>query len=192
MTMKWWGGVMVGLAVSLSACGDRSAGVVGPPAGSGGSPVAVGPVAGGQTGGAGPTADEQQILSEVNAVRAQARDCGSVHFAAAGPLTWNAQLATAARLHSQDMADRSYFAHDTPDGVTPQTRMERAGYTGWTATGENIAAGYTVSKVMAGWLASPGHCENIMRPQFRELGVGIYSKPGSAYGSYFTQDFGAR
>ncbi len=187
MTMKWGAGVVVGLAVSLSACGGRSAGVVGPPAG-GTSPIA----SGSSVGSAGPAPDEQQILNEVNAARAQARDCGSVHFAAAGPLTWNAALATAARLHSQDMADRSYFAHDTPDGVTPQTRMERAGYTGWTATGENIAAGYTVSNVMAGWLASPGHCQNIMRPQFRELGVGIYSKPGSSYGTYFTQDFGTR
>lgn len=56
--------------------------------------------------------------------------------------------------------------------------------------GENIAAGYdTVSAVMDGWLASPGHCANLMNPNFTQIGVAcIRGSTGNAYGTYWTMD----
>ncbi len=63
------------------------------------------------------------------------------------------------------------MSHVGSDGSSFKDRIEREQYT-WSAAGENIAAGYrTVSSVMNGWLASPGHCKNIMSPNFTEFGA---------------------
>ena len=56
------------------------------------------------------------------------------------PLAWNAQLAQAAQGHSQDMATNQYQSHTGSDGSTPQQRMQAAGYTNATSTGENVYA----------------------------------------------------
>lgn len=69
------------------------------------------------------------------------------------------------------MADHETMSHVGSDGSSFKDRIEREQYT-WSAAGENIAAGYhTVSSVMNGWLASPGHCKNIMSPNFTEFGA---------------------
>ena len=59
-------------------------------------------------------------------------------------------------------------------------------------TGENIAFGpESVEEVVAGWLASPGHCANIMDPRFREMGVAVAL--GRKRGHfYWVQDLGAQ
>lgn len=101
------------------------------------------------------------------------------------------QLATAARAHSADMAANNYFDHNSQDGTKFSARLTTAGYS-WIAAGENIAAGYrTATAVMTGWMASKGHCENILSGAFDELGVGVASGSGT-YGVYWTQDFGRR
>jgi len=139
----------------------------------------------------GASAYEQRVLELTNQARAQARTCGTTSYAAAAPLTYNANLRTAAYDHSRDMAVRNYFSHTNPDGLSPFQRMTNAGYTGWTTAGENIAAGQTTpEQVVQGWLQSPGHCANIMNARFRELGVGYYA--GGSYRHYWTQNFGTR
>lgn len=103
----------------------------------------------------------------------------------------NSLLDTVARAHSADMAANNYFSHDSQDGTKFSARMTAGGYD-WVAAGENIAAGYRTAKiVMTGWMASKGHCENILNGQFAELGVGVVTGAGS-YGIYWTQDFGRR
>jgi uncharacterized protein YkwD len=116
------------------------------------------------------------------------------------PLTANAQLELASDKQSADMVARRYFDHDTPDGVDPQQRIAAAGYNppgGW--TGENIAWGGgsdgSVAAQMDKLMHSPGHRENILRPEFREMGVGIaYGRPeGKTTGPRamtITTDFG--
>lgn len=129
---------------------------------------------------------EEEVLLEVNEARAAGANCGGQDFAATHPLTMNGALRCAARVHSRDMAERGYFDHDNPDGESPFDRMERAGYQ-FRAAGENIAQGYpTPEAVVDGWLESPGHCRNIMSPDFTEIGVGFWSM-----GSYWTQTFAA-
>jgi uncharacterized protein YkwD len=135
-------------------------------------------------------AEGQKLLAQVNAKRAQARQCGAQSFAATKPLVWNATLGMAAETHSRAMANGNFFAHTDSDGRTPGDRAELAGYSAQQA-GENIAAGLDASsKVVDGWLASPGHCANLMNPQFSELGAAYAVDPKSDAGIYWTALFG--
>ncbi|WP_457637939.1 CAP domain-containing protein [Oceanithermus sp.] len=112
---------------------------------------------------------ELQVLQETNAARA-------AH--GLPPLAWDENAARAARDHARDMLERGYFAHNTPEGITPAERMWAAGVYE-VEVGENIAyyEGYTpqqaVAKAVDDWMHSPPHRENILRPEFTHLGVGI-------------------
>lgn len=129
----------------------------------------------------------QAMLAAVNQARATARTCGTTQYAAAPPLTLDSRLTTAAQGHSTDMATRNFFSHTGSNGSTPWARITATGYR-YSYAGENIAAGYaTVDAVMRGWLASPGHCANIMNRNFTQLGVGYAT--GGSYRHYWTQDF---
>lgn len=136
-------------------------------------------------------AEGQKLLAELNVARSRARQCGTQSFAAATPLTWNATLATAAETHARSMANNNYFDHKDRDGRTPGDRAELAGYSGQ-QIGENIAAGQdSVRKVVDGWVASPGHCANLMNPQYQELGAAYAVDPKSDSGIYWTVMFGS-
>jgi uncharacterized protein YkwD len=94
------------------------------------------------------------------------------------PLARNASLALASQRHSDDMALRNYYEHDTPEGVDSATRVAGAGYPIPGATvGENIHWGVeaeaTPVRIFRDWMESPGHRENILRPAFTEVGVGV-------------------
>ncbi len=132
----------------------------------------------------------QRVLELANGARAQSRRCGSKFFAAVPPLSLSSKLTRAAVEHSKDMAKHNAFDHDGTDGSTPPQRATRAGYV-WRTVGENIAAGATsADEVMEGWLASPGHCENLMDPRFTETGIGYVVDSRSESGVYWTQMFG--
>ncbi|RKS16927.1 uncharacterized protein YkwD [Pseudomonas sp. WPR_5_2] len=131
------------------------------------------------------------LLAQVNAARAKPRLCGRQRFAAARPLAWNPNLGAAAQGHSKAMAYGNYFAHRDPDGEMPADRARAAGYRG-RQIGENIAAGQgSPSQAMAGWLASPGHCANLMNPMFTQVGAGFATQARSDEGVYWTMLFGA-
>lgn len=136
-------------------------------------------------------AEGQKLLEQINVARAQARQCGGQSFAVASALTWSAALATAAESHSRAMANQNFFAHQGRNGYTPGDRAELAGYTA-SQVAENIAAGQgSPQRVLDGWLASPGHCANLMNPQLRELGAAYAVDPKSDAGIYWTALFGA-
>ena len=89
------------------------------------------------------------------------------------------------------MATNNYFSHTSQDGRTFDERIWDAGYSGSTPLGENIAAGQsTPQSVVNGWMSSSGHCKNIMKAGFEDIGVGYAFSGGSTYGHYWTQDFG--
>jgi uncharacterized protein YkwD len=101
-------------------------------------------------------------------------------------LTADPRLVDAARAHSADMANRNYFAHDTPEGVGVGTRVTEAGYR-WSAVGENIAKGQPdAAAVMKAWMNSPGHKANILNCRYRQIGVGPAFQGRSPL---WTQDF---
>ena len=96
------------------------------------------------------------------------------------------RLRAAALAHSVDMRVRDYFAHDTPDGVTPWTRIEAQGYPDPSA--ENIAMGQpTPQAVVEAWMNSAGHRANILNCSSKAIGVGVQFGPN---GPWWTQDFG--
>jgi uncharacterized protein YkwD len=137
---------------------------------------------------------EEEVLLLVNERRSQPADCGEEgQFAAAAPLSMDPILRCSARVHSLDMFERDYFDHTDPDGIDPFERMAAAGFSGGGA-GENIALGQrTPEEVMQAWMDSDGHCANVMRPNFAQIGVGYHPGAGQrGLGShYWTQNFGA-
>ncbi|AFJ57862.1 MAG: hypothetical protein A2W79_19925 [Pseudomonadales bacterium RIFCSPLOWO2_12_60_38] len=134
----------------------------------------------------------RKLLDLINTARAEPRQCGTQAFTATAPLSWNDTLAGAANSHTRNMANGNFFDHLDPDGRTPGDRAELAGYIAKNI-GENIAAGLdTPRKVVDGWLASPGHCANLMNPQFRELGAAYAMDPKSDAGIYWTGLFGTQ
>ncbi|MEJ0098673.1 MAG: CAP domain-containing protein [Pseudomonadota bacterium] len=126
---------------------------------------------------------QAEILGLVNQARTQGRTCGGTPFAPSSPLLLSNELYRAARRHARDMAMRNYFAHQGRDGSSPKDRVQHEGYK-LRLTGENIAFGPdSIAEVVDGWLASPGHCANIMDPRFRDMGVAVAlgSKRGHFY-----------
>jgi uncharacterized protein YkwD len=113
-------------------------------------------------------------------------------MAPVGPLKWDPALYAAAVDHSEDMARRNYFEHDTPEGEDVGQRASASHYD-WKSVGENIAGGdRDVAQVVQGWLASPEHCENIMDPGFRDMAVACVARPGTEWGTYWTMVLGRR
>ncbi|OHA84444.1 MAG: hypothetical protein A2408_04005 [Candidatus Yonathbacteria bacterium RIFOXYC1_FULL_52_10] len=93
-------------------------------------------------------------------------------------LSYNPVLAHAAQLKADDMAAKSYFAHTSPEGVTPWHWLEEAGYT-FSYAGENLAVNFSDSiDVGEAWMNSPGHRANILNDRFTEIGIasaeGVY------------------
>lgn len=91
-----------------------------------------------------------------------------------------------ARKHSRDMFERSYFAHENLDGLSPFDRMEAGGVKFLTA-GENLALAPDIEMAHNGLMNSPGHRANILSPDFKRIGIGVID--GGQYGKMFTQNF---
>ena len=129
------------------------------------------------------------VLALTNQARARARTCGWRHFPAAPPLVLAPALTRAARAHSRDMAVHDFFSHSGSDGSTPGQRVTHAGYR-WSMVGENIASGVqTPQEAVAGWLASPHHCTNIMTAGFRQMGVAFAVDAANPQVIAWTEDF---
>ncbi len=85
----------------------------------------------------------------------------------------NAKLDQAAQLKAQHMFDNDYWAHVSPDGVQPWYWFDVVDYN-YVSAGENLARDFdTSSGVVSAWMASPSHRENIMYPNFTEIGIAI-------------------
>jgi uncharacterized protein YkwD len=117
------------------------------------------------------------------------------------PLAANGRLAKAATAYAADLVAGSYFSHTGRDGSGLFDRVERTGYlprdAGW-VLGENLAWGTgglaTPGAIMQAWMNSPGHRENILNPDFREVGIGVVAgNPAAAdgYGATYATEFGA-
>jgi uncharacterized protein YkwD len=88
------------------------------------------------------------------------------------------------------MARRNFFDHVNPDGADIGARAVTVGYN-FGALGENIAAGQaSVAEVMADWLESDGHCNNIMNRTFTEVAVACVSTNRFEYPTYWTMELG--
>lgn len=97
-------------------------------------------------------------------------------------LEFNGDLAYVARIRSQDMAVKGYFAHEEPDGDTYKDRLSEYGYD-WQHSTENLAKPSSepdtpilriATRVVNGWMGSPPHREKILVPSFNVQGIGAY------------------
>ncbi len=138
---------------------------------------------------------DQQIIRGLNTTRAK-------H--GLRPLVMSDDLQNAAVAHSRSMLAKGFFAHDSPGGAPFAARVKGyyrpAGYNSW-SIGENLL--YTTAEITAdaaikAWLDSPGHRENMLAPQWREVGIGSL-RTNAAAGVFdgeptwvITMDFGAR
>ena len=117
------------------------------------------------------------------------------------PLTLNDKLSSAATAYAADLVGYSYFSHTGRDGSGLLDRVERTGYlprnAGW-VLGENLAWGTgalaTPGAIMQAWMNSPAHRENVLNPDFREVGIGVVAgNPAAAdgHGATYATEFGA-
>jgi len=148
--------------------------------------------------------DQQALLAAINRERAKQVTCGSKGtFGPVHPLTWNSTLYASALEHVVDLAISDTFSHDgsgTASDITGNgrpskfyERIVRNGYNNYYSVGENIAGGQrSLDQVMQAWMASPGHCENIMKSTYTEVGVAIVVNEGSTYQVYWGQNFGSK
>ncbi|NLT36348.1 MAG: hypothetical protein GXX83_10690 [Gaiellales bacterium] len=114
-----------------------------------------------------------------------------------GELMLSSTISEACGRHNSDMGAYGFFSHYTVQsdffapGSAPWDRMAASGYDYSTTKGENIAAGFaTAQAVFEGWRNSPGHNANMLNSEFRVIGISMLTVSGSAYGTYWTTDFG--
>lgn len=85
----------------------------------------------------------------------------------------NSKLNTAAQNKANHMIANDYWAHVAPDGTTPWYFFDQAGYA-YLVAGENLAYGFDTSLgAVNGWMASPSHRDNILLPDYEQVGFGI-------------------
>lgn len=88
-------------------------------------------------------------------------------------LKLNTKLTVAAQAKADDMMTNQYFAHVSPQGVTPWYWFDKAGYD-YMYAGENLAVHYEEAETLhAGWLASPTHKANIVNSHYTDIGIGV-------------------
>ncbi len=140
-----------------------------------------------------PDGDIATMVQLVNEARGQQQKCGTKTMPPAPPVLYNADIAKAAQAHAEDMAAKDYFEHTSLDGRSFVDRIRATDYSG-SAAGENIASGFpTPQETMSGWLKSPGHCVNLMDPDFDHMGLGFAERKDPKYSlgiTYWVQDFG--
>ena len=120
---------------------------------------------------------ERQLLDLVNEERAQR---------GIGVLVADERLVSVARSHSEEMLKLKYFSHESPVSGSPFDRLKAAGIA-YSRAGENLAYAQSVAVAHRALMESPGHRENILRPEFSRIGIGVIN--AGIYGRMFTQLF---
>ena len=120
---------------------------------------------------------ERQLFGLVNEERAKR---------GLSALGWDDRLVPVGRAHSSEMFRLKYFSHESPVAGSPFNRLRAAGIT-YSRAGENLAYAQSVAIAHRALMDSTGHRENILRPEFTRIGIGIIS--AGAYGRMVTQLF---
>lgn len=105
-------------------------------------------------------------------------------------LTWGDSCADAAEVRAQEIVQ--YYSHTRPDGSSWDTAcMEPSGLGDW-VEGENLVVGNSAvspETVVAAWMNSEKHRENILNPAYTKLSVGFYFDPNTKYQTHWSQYF---
>lgn len=159
-----------------------------------------------------PTIDTIELEKKIHLLINQQRQYNGL-----SALAWDNRLSNVARIHSDDMALRSYFSHDTPEGLDPTARGAKYGVRCEKTVGNLIYSGiaenifqnnlydriwYTngiptsyewnsmddlAQSTVSGWMESPGHRQNILTQTYDREGIGIAISSDDKV--YITQDF---
>lgn len=90
-------------------------------------------------------------------------------------LSLNPTLNLAAYAKAEDMVEKNYFNHISPEGTKPWHFFNALGYN-YLYAGENLALNYKDPlDLERSWMASPSHRENILSPYYSELGLAVVS-----------------
>jgi uncharacterized protein YkwD len=129
-----------------------------------------------------PPTPPDTLMSQVVTMTNQQREANGCARLVVDP-----ELIVASERQSSYMAQTGLFTHVWRDGTTFVARAHAAGYR--QPSGENIAWGYSsAAEVMAAWMASPHHRENILNCGARSIGTGVvYAANGIPY---YTEVFG--
>lgn len=89
------------------------------------------------------------------------------------PLQYNSVLADSAKGKAEDMFKNDYWAHNSPQGKTPWTFFDTAGYK-YSVAGENLAKDfYDTDSLIKAWMNSPTHKANIVHQKYKEIGIAV-------------------
>jgi uncharacterized protein YkwD len=102
------------------------------------------------------------------------------------PLRFSNTLSRAAQSHVRDIVEHNFdLTHTGSDGSSVADRASREGYPN-RYVGENVAAGnYSVEDTFEQWMDSSGHRDNILDPDYTEIGIGYYlNAPDTSYDHY--------
>lgn len=125
---------------------------------------------------------QQTMLKIFNEQRMKQEQCGIKTVPPAGKLHLSKELSEAAAYHAIDMARNDFFEHTGSDGKEVSKRVDRTSYGEWDALGENIHFGsITPEGAVTGWMDSPGHCLNMMNPDFIDVGAACVSSDKGMY-----------
>jgi uncharacterized protein YkwD len=120
---------------------------------------------------------ERQLFDLVNEERTQRGFDG---------LIWDERLVPVARAHSQEMFTLKYFSYESPTSGSPFDRLKDAQIS-YSRAGENLAYAQSITVAHRALMDSPGHRENVLRPEFTRIGIGVIN--GGVYGRMVTQLF---
>jgi uncharacterized protein YkwD len=118
-------------------------------------------------------ATANRFLTRVNQARSTGYKCGDKYYPSTTPLKLEELLTKASRLHAEDVFRNPSIGHRGSDGSSPTERAQRAGYR--FPVGENLTnLSDRPEDAAESLLGSPGHCANIMNPDFNEMGLGYF------------------
>ena len=131
---------------------------------------------------------EDALLAEHNSLRVGQR---------LSPLVRSAALDVAARAHAADLADRGYFAHETPEGFSSVQRVGLLARRFVGLVGENLVEveggpPAHAEELARLWRGSAGHRANMLRPTYSHVGFGVVRKgertvAAAAFGETFAE-----
>ena len=89
----------------------------------------------------------------------------------------DAKLEKIAKIRAEEMAKTGKFSHTRPNGKSGLTLIKTK-----KAKGENIAMGQkTCAQVTTAWYNSAGHRKNMLRKNFKKVGIACYEYNGVTY-----------
>jgi uncharacterized protein YkwD len=120
---------------------------------------------------------EKQLFEQLNQSRREAN---------LPTLEWDERLAQAARQHTKLMIDNNQLGHVLKGEPSVAERLAATGVR-FNRSGENVGYNTDFEDLHRAWMASPGHRENILNPNYTVVGIGVAQNEDGLY--YATQDF---